>query len=172
MISGGQAGQSGRQPAGLTVVRVPSRPAVVLSGPAGSASACRVEEPDRLLRVWGALSAASDELHKVKLPPEAVPRLQRQLKAAVAELRRSVSPALAGELDRLTRQDDTAPATIGQLRIEYATLLGWTGGLVIAMLDQLQQGDVDTIAQPSPPARSTSHPHQGGNRPPATRDPP
>lgn len=106
--------------------------------------------------MWGALSAASDELHKVKLQPGALPRLQRQLQAATAELRRPVSPALAGELDRLTHQGGIAPATTGELRIEYATLLGWTGGLVITMLDQLQQGGADTIAQPSPPARSTS----------------
>lgn len=171
MTSGGQAGQSGCQPAGLVVVRVPSRPAVVLTGPAGSPSACRVEQPDRLLRVWGALSAASGELHKVKLQSEALPRLQRQLEAAAAELRQSVSPALAGELDRLTRHDDTAPTTTGRLRIEYATLLGWTGGLVIAMLDQLQRGEADTIAQPTPPASPASHPHQGGNRSPATQDP-
>ena len=146
MTSGGEAGQSGRQPAGLATVMVPSRPAVVLGGPAGSVSACRVEEPDRLLRVWRMLNAASDELHKVELQPGAVPRLQRQLKAAIAELQRSVSPALADELDRLTRQEDTAPATIGELRIAYATLLGWTGGLTVAMLDQLQQGNVDTSA--------------------------
>jgi Bacterial proteasome activator len=146
VTSGAKAGQSGRQPAGLTTVMVPSRPAVVLGGPAGSPSACRVEEPDRLFRVWGMLNAASDELHKVELQPGAVPRLQRQLKAAIAELQRSVSPALAGELDRLTRPDDTAPATTGELRIVYAALLGWTGGLVIAVLDQLQQGNLDTSA--------------------------
>jgi hypothetical protein len=145
VTSGAKAGNSGRQPAGLTTVMVPSRPAVVLGGPAGSPSAYRVEEPGRLLRVWGMLNAASDELHNVKLQPGAVPRLQRQLKAAIAELRRSVSPALAGELDRL-RRDDTAPATTGELRIVYATLLGWTGGLTVAMLDQLQQGNVDASA--------------------------
>ncbi len=143
--------QPRRQPAGPTAVAVtvPTRPVVVLGGPAGSPCGYRIEAPDRLLRVWGMLSAASDELHKVKLPPEAVARLQRQLKAAIAELEQSVSPELMGELDCLTRQNDTTPATTSELRIEYASLLGWTGGLVIALLDQLQQGNADVISQDS-----------------------
>ena len=138
--SGAAAAQPGRQPAGPTAVTatVPSRPVVMLGGPAGSPCAYRVEEPDRLLRVWGMLSAASDELHKVKLPSGAVARLQQQLKATIAELEQAISPALAGELDHLTRHG-TVPATTSELRIEYASLLGWTGGLVIAMLDRLQQ---------------------------------
>ncbi len=82
------AARPGYQPAGQTVVTVPVRPAVVLGGPAGSPCACRVEEPDRLLRVWGMLSASS-----------------------------------------------------GELRIEYASLVGWASGLVIAMLDQLHGGN-------------------------------
>jgi proteasome activator-like protein len=145
--SGATAAQLRRQPAGPTAVTVtvPTRPAVVLGSPTGAQGACRVEEPDRLLRVWGMLSAASEELHKVKLPPEAVARLQGQLKTAIAELGQSVSPALAGELDYLTRQNDTTPATTSELRIEYASLLGWLSGLVIAMLDQLQQGNVGGI---------------------------
>jgi len=139
--SGAKVARPGYRPIGLTAVTVPSRPAVVLGGPAGSPCACRVEEPDRLLRVLGMLSAASEELHKVKLPPEAVAGLQRQLKAAIAELEQSVSPALVDELDYLTRQNGTAPATASELRVEYASVLGWTGGLVIAMLDQLQRGN-------------------------------
>jgi hypothetical protein len=147
--SGATAAQPRHQPAGPAVeaVTVPSRPAVALGAPVGSPCACRVEEPDRLMRVWGMLSAASEELHKVKLPPKAVGRLQRQLKAAIAELERSVSPALAGELDYLIRHDGTAPATTSELRIEYASLLGWTGGLVIAMLDQLQQDNASVTGQ-------------------------
>ena len=132
-------------------VTVPVRPVVVFGGPAGSPGACRVEEPDRLLRVWGMLSAASEELHKVTLPPGAVARLQRQLKAAIAELDQSVSPALAGELDCLLRPGDSATATTSGLRIDYASLLGWTGGLVIAMLDQLQHDSNRGATSPTGP---------------------
>lgn len=155
--NGAMAARARYQPAGpaAVTVTVPSRPAVVLGGPATSPGAYRVEEPDRLLRVWGLLSAAAGELHDVKLPPEAVARLQRQLKAAVAELDQSVSLALASELDYLTRQNDTAPATTSELRIEYASLLGWTSGLVIAMLDQLRQENAGVIGQDSAASQVT-----------------
>jgi hypothetical protein len=152
------AAQPGYRPAGPTAVMatVPSRLAVVLGGPAGSPSACRVEEPDRLLRVWGMLSAAREELHKVTLPPVAVARLQRQLKAAFAELEPAVSPALAGELDYLTHPNDATPATASELRIDYASLLGWTSGLVIAMLDQIGQGNVGVTGQDSAASQVTT----------------
>ena len=89
------------------------------------------------MRVWALLNAADSELHQARLPAEAVGRLQRQLEAITAELEGAVSGELAGELDRLVRRHGTVPATVGELRVEYADLLGWTGGLVIAMLDQL-----------------------------------
>jgi proteasome activator-like protein len=155
--SGAVAAQPRYQPAGPTAVAVtvPSRPVVVLGGPAGSPCACRVEEPDRLLRVWGMLSAGSEELHKVTLPPRAVARLQEQLKTATAELEQSVSPALAGELDDLTRHNGTVPATLSELRVEYASLLGWTSGLVIAMLGQLQQSNAGVTGQDSAASQVT-----------------
>jgi hypothetical protein len=137
------------------MVAVPSRPAVVRDGQAGSPRDCRIEAPDRLLRVWALLSASSEELHKVSLPPAALPRLQRQLRAATAELQRSVSPTLAAELGRLVRCD--GPPTAGELRIEYASLLGWTGGLVISMLEQLEQGLADVETGGSVPGDGT-HP--------------
>ncbi|MGE5291155.1 MAG: hypothetical protein ACM3ML_28945 [Micromonosporaceae bacterium] len=62
------------------------------------------------------------------------------LEAASAELERSVSPQLAQELHRLVRWDE-ATAGIGELRIEYASVLGWTSGLVITMLKKLGPRD-------------------------------
>jgi hypothetical protein len=117
---------------------------IELGGPAGTPRACRVEDPGRLLRVWALLNAASEELHQAGMPPAAVAMLHRKLQDDMSELQRSLSPELAGELGRLMSQDDTAPATADELRIEYATLLGWTGGLVVAMLDQLHPGSITT----------------------------
>jgi hypothetical protein len=148
------AAHTARQPA--QPVTVPSHLAVVLGGPARSPRAYRVEAPGRLLRVWALLSAGSEELHQVQLPPAALPRLQRQLRAATTELQRSLSPALAGELSRLLRHDGTEPVTIGKLRIEYATVLGWTGGLVIAMLNQLEQHNAAAIQAAARPASASS----------------
>jgi hypothetical protein len=55
-----------------------------------------------------------------------------------AELGQCVSPALADELDGLLVGSGTAVPDAGELRVDYALLLGWLGGLVIGMLDQLE----------------------------------
>jgi len=49
-----------------------------------------------------------------------------------------VSPALADELRHLIRKRKPATPTADELRVEYASLLGWTGGLVIQMLSQIE----------------------------------
>ncbi len=114
------------------------RLAVVLGRSADSGRICRVDAPGRVLRIWALLNDADKELHQVSLPPAAAPRLQRQLDALTGELERSVSPALAGELRHLIRQGQAAAPTADELRVEYASLLGWTGGLVIGMLSQIE----------------------------------
>jgi hypothetical protein len=48
---------------------------------------------------------------------------------------------LAGELRHLIRQRQAAAPTADELRVEYASLLGWTGGLVIEMLRQIEVAD-------------------------------
>ena len=65
-------------------------------------------------------------------------RLQRQLDALTAELERSLSPALAAELHHLVGRKTGAELTAGELRVEYATLLSWTIGLVIGILTELE----------------------------------
>jgi hypothetical protein len=77
------------QPAGHD--EVAPRLAIVLNGHSGSRPACRVEAPDRVLRMWTLLNTADDELHQAKLPPGAATRLERQLRAVTTELERSVS---------------------------------------------------------------------------------
>jgi len=113
------------------------RLAIVLGRRDGSRCADRVEAPDRVLRMWSLLNNAEEELHQVRLPTGAQVRLGRQLETVTAELERSVSPMLAGELRRLVGHGETVPLTLSELRVDYAGVLGWTGGLVIAMLDQL-----------------------------------
>lgn len=122
----------------MSLGAAPPRLAVVLGGPTGTRHADRVEAPDRVLRMWELLLGADDELHRVTLPPVAAVRLQQQLETVTAELERSVSPELAGELRHLSGTGWTAAPTPAELRIEYASLLGWTGGLVIGMLSQLE----------------------------------
>ena len=127
---------SGKQPASQAVTS--PRLTVVLGRSADTSSVCRVDAPGRVLRIWALLNDADNELHQVSLPPAAAPRLQRQLDALTGELERSVSPALADELRHLFRQRQDAAPTADELRVEYASLLGWIGGLVIEMLSQIE----------------------------------
>jgi hypothetical protein len=114
------------------------RLAVVLGRSADASRVCRVEAPGRVLRIWALLNDADKELHQVSLPPTAAPRLQQQLDALTGELQQSVSPALASELRHLIREGQAAVPTADELRVEYASLLGWTGALVIEMLSQIE----------------------------------
>ena len=126
----------GKQPSGQAV-RAP-RLVVVVGRPADASRICRVDAPGRVLRIWALLNRVGDELHQASVPAAAAPRLQRQLDALTGELERSVSPALAGELRRLISHKQAAAPTADELRVEYTSLLGWTGALVIEMLSQIE----------------------------------
>jgi hypothetical protein len=132
-------------------VQIPGRLAIVPSGPAEECQACRVDAPDRVLRAGRLLTAADGELHQVTLPSAAVGRLHRQLHAIIAELQRPVSPPLAGELRNLIGPEEPAEPTTEQLRIEYASVLGWTGGLVAGTLYQLEDAFSSHAYRPGSP---------------------
>jgi len=126
---------SGRQ-AENDVAGPPRRFVVIIGRPADDGSACRIEEPDQLLRVWSLLQATYEQLDWAALPPKAVAGLQRQLQAIRAELERTVSPPLAAELRRILPPRDEAPS-VGALRIEWAVLLSWSGSLMVETLRAL-----------------------------------
>ena len=127
-IRGRQAGDDIAAPAGRFIV--------IVGKPAGEDSADRIEEPDRLLRVWSLLVATYGQTDWAALPPEGVPGLQRQFQAIRRELERAVSPSLAAELRRILPSGNAAPS-VGALRIEYAVLLSWSGSLMVEMLRAL-----------------------------------
>ena len=113
---------------------VPVRRFVVIVGePADRGSACRIEDPARLLRLWLLLQATLDELEGTALPPEGRPGLQRQLQVIRRELDRAVSPPLAAERRRILPPQD-AVASASMVRIECAALATWVSGLVLQML--------------------------------------
>jgi hypothetical protein len=91
--------------------------AVIMGREADASRVCRVDAPDRVLRIWAMLTSASDELHQANLRPGTVGRLQRQLDALIAELERSLSPALAGELHRLIGRKPGTDLTASELRV-------------------------------------------------------
>jgi hypothetical protein len=111
----------------------PLRRFVVVGEPADDGSACRIEDPTRLLRVWLLLQAALEQLGGTTLPPEGMPGLQRQLQAIRRELDRAVSAPLAAELRRILPPCDMAPSA-GALHIECAALASWGASLVVQML--------------------------------------
>ena len=123
--------------------------AVVMNRPTDASRICRVDAPDRVLRIWAMLWNADGELRQASLRPEMTARLQRQLDALTAELEKSLSPALAGELHRIIDRDKDAELTASELRVEYAALLAWTIGLVIEILTQLEAAGTK-IARPGP----------------------
>jgi hypothetical protein len=127
----GPGGQPGDE------VIIPTRLAVTIDGSADAGRGGRVDAPDRVLRIWALLNSARDELGHANLPPAAVARLHRQFDVLTAELERSVSPALAGELCHLVGGEKAVTATADEVRMMYASLLGWTAGLVMSMLSQL-----------------------------------
>jgi hypothetical protein len=131
---------------------MPLRLAVIVGDSPDASRVCRVDAPDRVLRIWAMLSVADNELHEVSVPPGTAARLQRQLDAFAAELERSLSPALAGELRHLFGREKAPMPTADELRIEYASLLAWTGGLVIGILTQIEAASAKT-ARPSPRSR-------------------
>jgi len=134
-----EATTRGRQ-AGKNAAWPTRRFVVVIGRSADDASACRVEEPDRLLRIWSLLEATYEQSDWARLPPEGAPGLQRQLYAIRRELEETVSPALVAELQRILPPRD-APPSVGALRIECALLLSWAGSLMLEILRALAVAD-------------------------------
>jgi len=139
-LANGQQAENGAAAPGL-------RFAVIVGRPAGG-SACRVEAPARLLRVWSLLEATHEQIDHAAVRPEALPRLQRQLREVRRELENTVSPALAAELRRIAPGRDEAPSAAG-LRIECALLTSWASSLTIQMLNALAAARKRLSRQPA-----------------------
>jgi hypothetical protein len=84
--------------------------AVIVGEGAGDGSAWRIEAPGRLLRLQSLLEATYEQIDRAALPPEGMPKLQRQLQAIRRELENTVSPALAAELRRILPPGTRHPA--------------------------------------------------------------
>jgi hypothetical protein len=119
-------------------VAVPVRRfAVAVGEGADRDSAYRIEAPGRLLRVRSLLNSTYEQIDRAGLPPEGMPRLQRQLQAIRRELEDTVSAPLAAELRRILPPQDETPSA-GALRIECTVLLSWTDSLTMQMLSTLE----------------------------------
>jgi Protein of unknown function (DUF2587) len=140
MVNNAQSADQG-QP--VDMLSGPAARVVIVLDSSGAASGTyRIEDPARLLRIWTMLSAAENEMQGLAVPPEVLPGFQRQLDAVAVELDRSLSPALCREIHRLASRNGSPMATPGELRIQYASLLGWLGALMLTMLNTLQRAGV------------------------------
>jgi hypothetical protein len=145
-----------RPPGGPAPITPGPRVAVELGRPARDGKAYRIEAPDRVLRMWFVLNTVAEQRQLVTLPPQSRARVRRLLRAVSGELERSVSPALASELHHLEGWGE-AGSEVGQLRVELASLLGWTSGLVLSMLSELEAArDKQRAADPEWPDRTDS----------------
>jgi len=144
----GPAAGPGDKPGAQVVT--PPRLAVIMDRPAVAGRVCRVDAPDRVLRIWAMLASANGELHQASLRPGEVAWLQRRVGALTAELERSLSPALASELHHLVGRKAGTELTADELRVEYAALLSWTIGLVIGILTELEQASAKAARAAGP----------------------
>ena len=142
MTVGEAVGPGGQRGAAATVAPCL---AVVVGRGADTDQVFRVDAPDRVLRIWAMLGNAVDDLRQASLPSEVIAGLRRQLDAAVAELETSLSPALADELHRLIGPRKDAELSADELRVERATVLAWTAGLLTEVLSQIDEAAVKTI---------------------------
>jgi hypothetical protein len=149
---GGDVRQAGQPAEAGQTAEAGPRLAVIIGRQPGQIGEWRVDDPGRVLRAWSMLKESDQELHEVSLPPGAESRLGRQLQALAGELERALSPALTAELRRLLGLSGSGEPTPGELRVEYAGMLGWTSGLVVAMLGQVQGASTRRTAAPGPEA--------------------
>jgi Protein of unknown function (DUF2587) len=88
--------------------------------------------PAKAMRLLGALSDGLDELHRVNLDDAARSRVVATHRAALIEVASAVSDALIDEMVALDFQPLEGEATVDEIRVAQAQLVGWVNGLILA----------------------------------------
>jgi hypothetical protein len=88
-----------------------------------------VEQPAKVMRIGSMVKQLLDEVRAAPLDELSRKRLREIYEMSVRELADSLSPDLAGELDRLTLPFDDRVPSEAELRIAQAQLVGWLEGL-------------------------------------------
>jgi hypothetical protein len=108
------------------------------SGPDATAPAAPVVASDELvapakaMRLFGALSDGLDELHRVNLDDAARGRVITTHRAALIEVASTVSDALMDEMVTLRFEPLDGEATVDEIKVAEAQLVGWVNGLILA----------------------------------------
>lgn len=89
-----------------------------------------VEQPAKVLRIGSMIKQLLEEARQAPLDEPSRARLREIYETSVRELATTLSPVLAGELDRLALpfSSEDAPSE-GELRVAQAQLVGWLEGL-------------------------------------------
>jgi Protein of unknown function (DUF2587) len=88
--------------------------------------------PVKAVRLLKALGASFDEMNRVDLDDAARRRLIATHRAALIEVASTVSDALIDELVTLGVEPLSQDASLDQLKVAQAQLLGWVNGVVLA----------------------------------------
>jgi hypothetical protein len=86
-------------------------------------------DPQRLLRIAGVVREVLEEARRIRPEPGALEHLREVHRRIVDELKRSLPEKLWDELDDLTPDPDPRDATLEELGIAHAEILGWLEGL-------------------------------------------
>jgi hypothetical protein len=84
------------------------------------------------MRLLGALSDGLDELHRVNLDDTARSRVITTHRAALIEVASTVSDALMDEMVALRFEPLDSEATVDEVKVAEAQLVGWVNGLILA----------------------------------------
>ena len=96
-----------------------------------AASECLVA-PAKAIRMLGVLHRTRDELRRADLDDKARHKVVEAHRATLIEVASTVSDALIDEMVALHIEPLAPGATLDQLRVAQAQLLGWVNGLVLA----------------------------------------
>jgi hypothetical protein len=88
--------------------------------------------PAKAMRLLGALSDGLDELHRVNLDDAARSRVITTHRAALIEVASTVSDALMDEMVALRFEPLDDEATVDEIKVTEAQLVGWVNGLILA----------------------------------------
>ena len=88
-----------------------------------------VQEPGRVMRIGAMIRQLLEEVRTAELDEAGRDRLREIYDQSVQELSGALSPDLSEELARLASPFGDTPASVGELRIAQAQLVGWLEGL-------------------------------------------
>jgi hypothetical protein len=122
MVSSDRADVDGREP-----------PSPDQKRPAPSNSVSQVIVPAKVVRLLGALSMGLEELNRVNLDDAARRGLIAAQRAVLIEVASTVPEALVDELVALRFAPLDHDATVDEIKVAQAQLLGWVNGVILAV---------------------------------------